>query len=276
MKVKPDESVLMAYLYGELDAEEMKRVEEYLYANPEAQKEIQDLAQVRKGFSALTDREVIPPPILWEPAYHRFWQTPYFKVLTGIAASLIIVFVTGWLTGLSMRVADGELRIGFGAKASPPATLTAEAVQRMISESLAKNNQALASGWATTEQRLTESIRLSLASNALTNRDALVKQVASATQDQVREYVAALQEENARMMKNYLTLSASEQQQVIEELLVDFSRYLNQQRTNDLLELQQRLTRIEQNTDLFKQETEQLLTSIIASVDETDTKEIRN
>jgi hypothetical protein len=276
MKAKPDESVLMAYLYGELDADEMKRVEEYLLANPEALKEIQELVLVQKGLSTLTDREVIPPPIIWEPAAHRFWQTTYFKILTGIAASIIIILGTGWLTGLTIRAGDGELHIGFGIRPPQTAPLTAEEVQRMISESLTENNRVLASGWATTEQRLSESIRQSLAGAALNNRQALVKQVATATQDQVREYVAALQEENARMMKNYLTLSANEQQQVIEELLVDFSRYLNQQRSNDLLELQQRLTSIEQNTDLFKQETEQILTSIIASVEGTDTKEIRN
>ena len=100
--------------------------------------------------------------------------------------------------------------------------------------------------------------------------------MARATHDQVRDYVEALQQENARMMKDYLALSASEQQQVIEELLVDFSRYLNQQRASDLQVLQTRLASIEQNTDLFKQETEQILTSIIASVEGGNTKEIRN
>lgn len=276
MNAKPDDSVLIAYLYGELDADEKKRVEEYLEANPEALKELQLLQKLRKHLSAVTDKEVIPPPIVWKPATQRFWQMPYFKRLTGIAASVTVLLFAGWLTGLTVRVAGGELRIGFGQPVVRPDSPTTEDVQRMIAESIEENNHTLVSGWATAEQRLTESIRQSLTSNTFANRDELVKQVARATRDQVHDYVAALQQENARMMKDYLTLSASEQQQVIEELLVDFSRYLNQQRANDLQVLQTRLASIEQNTDLFKQETEQILTSIIASVEGGNTKEIRN
>lgn len=276
MNFKPDEGLLMAYLYGELGTDDKRRVEEYLATNPEVLKEIQALQQVRKGLSAITDKEVIPPPVVWEPAGSRLWHAPYFKTSIGIAASLTLLIMVGWLTGLNLRLAGGELHIGFGEQTQKIESLTAQEVQRMITASLQENNRALTSDWTSAELRLAESIRQSLASNGIANRDALVKQVANATHDQVRNYVAALQEENARMMKEYLTLSANEQQQVIEELLIDFSRYLNQQRATDLQTLQTRLTAIEQNTDLFKQETEQILTSIIASVEGGNTKEIRN
>ncbi|QOI97608.1 MAG: hypothetical protein HRU69_08940 [Flammeovirgaceae bacterium] len=276
MNFKPDEGLLMAYLYGELGTDEKRRVEEYLAGNPEALKEVQALQHVRKGLSAITDKEIIPPPMVWGSSGHRFWHDPYIKTSMGIAATITLLVMVGWLTGLNFRLADGELHIGFGKPVEKPESLTAQEVQRMIAASLQENNRALAADWASAEQRLTESIRHSLASNMLANRDALIKQVASATHQQVRDYVSALQEENARMMKDYLTLSANEQQQVIEELLIDFSRYLNQQRTTDLQTLQTRLTAIEQNTDLFKQETEQILTSIIASVEGGNTKEIRN
>jgi hypothetical protein len=276
MNFKPDESLIVAYLYGELGEDERKQVEAYLAGNPEALKEIQILQQIRKGLSSVQDKEIIPPAMVWGQSSNRLWHAPYFKTLIGIAATITLLLAAGWLTGLNFRFTEGELRIAFGTPVNQPALLTAHEVQRMIEASLHENNRALVSGWATAEQRLTESIRQSLASNATANRDALVKQVASATREQVQDYVSAMQEENTRMMKDYLMLTANEQQQVVEELLVDFSRFLNQQRTNDLLTLQTRLTSIEQNTDLFKQETEQILTSIIASVEGGDTKEIRN
>lgn len=276
MNFKPDIGSLLAYLYGELGEDDRKRVEEYLAANPEALKQIEALRQIRRGLSMVTDKEVLPPPIVWDPANIPFWHTSHFKAILGIAASVMLLILAGWLTGLNFRLTEGELHIGFGKPVEKPEALTSEEVQRMIAASLQENNRALVSGWATAEQRLTESIRQSLASTATANRDVLVKQVARATHEQVKDYVSALQDENTRMMKYYLTLTANEQQQVVEELLIDFSRYLNQQRTNDLQQLQTRLTNIEQNTDLFKQETEQILTSIIASVEGVDTKEIRN
>jgi hypothetical protein len=53
--------------------------------------------------------------------------------------------------------------------------------------------------------------------------------------------------------------------------LVDFSKYLQQQRTDDLQLVQSRLNNLEQNTDMFKQETEQILSSIITSVGSNST-----
>lgn len=276
MSFKPDENLLIAYLYGELDTEVSAQVDAYLASHPEALKEMQVLQHLRKHLSAVADKEVIAPPMVWEPADNRFLKTPRVKTLIGIAASIILLVLTGWLTDLHLRVTENELHIGFGKPADKPALLTADDVQRMIASSLQENNRVLASDWASMQTRLTESIRQSLASSSTTNHDELIRQVAGATHEQVKAYVTALQEENTRILKDYLALTANEQQQVIEELLVDFSKYLNQQRTNDLQVLQTRLANIEQNTDLFKQETEQILTSIIASVEGGNTKEIRN
>lgn len=278
MNFKPDETLLMAYLYDELVAEEKRKVEEYLAANPQAAQELSHLQQLRKNLSALQDKEVIVPPLVWSGSGRRVWQAPYFKTIAGIAASLALLFVTAWFTNLRVTVSGSELRLGFGKSMTPATsnTVTAGEVQQMIEASLRENNNRLALGWNAAEQRLAESVRQSLASQASAGREELVKQVARATDEQIRMYVNTLQEENTRMIKDYLTLTASEQHQVIEELLVDFSKYLNQQRLTDLQMLQTRLTNIEQNTDLFKQETEQILTSIITSVEGGNSKEIRN
>ena len=41
MNYKPDEATLIAYLYGELDSEGCKQVEEYLLENPEERKRME-------------------------------------------------------------------------------------------------------------------------------------------------------------------------------------------------------------------------------------------
>jgi hypothetical protein len=72
-------------------------------------------------------------------------------------------------------------------------------------------------------------------------------------------------------VKDYFQLTTNEQQKYIESLLVDFSKYMQQQRNNDLQVLQTRLQNVEQNTTVFKQETEQILASIISSGAPTST-----
>ena len=92
-----------------------------------------------------------------------------------------------------------------------------------------------------------------------------MKASAQASEDQVRIFVSGLQSDNLRLMKDYLKLSSTEQQKYVEGLLVDFSKYLQEQRNQDLALFQTRMSSIEKNTNQFKQETEQILTSIITS-----------
>jgi hypothetical protein len=92
-----------------------------------------------------------------------------------------------------------------------------------------------------------------------------VKQASLASQDQIKDFLSTAQTENMRLVKDYFQLTSGEQKKYIEDLLVDFAQYLQQQRTDDLRVVQSRLNNIEQNSDMFKQETEQILSSIISN-----------
>jgi hypothetical protein len=168
---------------------------------------------------------------------------------------------------------EQELRISFGGSSgtntvqntSPVASLSSEEVQAMINASLNQNNLAMQSSWKETQQQLDASITKSLESNSK-KIDKLVRQASVASQDQVRQFVSGMQTENLQLVKNYFKLSSDEQKKYIESLLIDFSKYLQQQRSDDLQLVQRRLNSLEQNTDVFKQETEQILSSIITTV----------
>jgi len=92
-----------------------------------------------------------------------------------------------------------------------------------------------------------------------------VQQVASASQTQVQAYMASMQQQNLKSMQEYLTLTSNDQKAYIEGLLVDFAKYLQQQRNDDLRLLQAKITDVEQNNNQFKAETEQILTSLISN-----------
>ncbi len=271
MSYKPDESVLMAYLYDELNADEKLKVEKYVQENPEAMKELEQLQHLRKMMSVVEDKEVIAPPIVMEDSRLRFfWNDPFAKTIVGIAASLLLLMVAGKLLDLNVNYSNRELRLSFGApveiKTQVPmnASLSAEEVQRMINESMQQNNQIVQANWSESQKKLDESISKNLALNSAKINN-LVQQASNASQNQIRDYVASLQNQNQQMVKDYFQLTTSEQQKYIESLLVDFSKYLQQQRNNDLEAIQTRLVSVEQNTTVFKKETEQILASIISN-----------
>lgn len=271
MNYKPDEGTWIAYLYGELDAAETEQVRLYLELHPEELKKLQALAEVRNVISHIQDKEVIAPPIFMADADVKpLWQSSYFKTVISIAASLLFLMVAGRFLGTEINYSGGELKISFGGKREPvkeeraqPA-LTEEKVKEMIQTSLASNNEVITSNWTEDQKRLSQSIRQNLDQNSK-KIDALMKGASDASQEQVRGFVASLQNENLKLMKDYFQLSAADQKKYTESLLVDFSQYLKEQRNQDMILFQTRVSSIEKNTDQFKQETEQLLASIIST-----------
>jgi small-conductance mechanosensitive channel len=270
MNYKPDEGMLMAYLYGELNATEAEKVQSYLQTHPEELKKLQGLRELRTVISNIQDQEVIAPPLFMDDANVKpLWQSNYFKTVMSIAASLLFLMVAGKFLGTEISYSNGELAINFGGKKEPvkeivQPSLTEEKVKEMIQNSLASNNEVITANWTEDQKRLSQSIRQNLDQNSK-KIDALMKGAADASQAQVRGFVASLQNENLKLMKDYFQLSTADQKKYTEGLLVDFSEYLKEQRRQDLMILQTRVNSIEKNTDQFKQETEQILASIIST-----------
>lgn len=271
MNYKPDEATLMAYLYGELQATEAAKVQGYLQQNPEALAKMQDFGTVRELMGQVQNKEVIAPPIfMGDDNAKPLWQTGYFRMALSIAASLLFIMVAGRLLGTEINYQNGELKISFGGKKEIPnvanamPSVTEEKVQAMIESSLSKNNEVLEASWNEEQQKLSRSIANNLDMNSK-RIDGLMKTASQATQEEVRGFVASLQNENLKLMKDYFQLSSTDQKKYMESLLADFSGYLKEQRKQDLMMVQTRVTSLEKNTDLFKQETEQILASIISS-----------
>lgn len=285
MNFKVNEQDWMAYLYGELEGEEKARFEQYLLEHPEAKAEFERLKTTRKLLTAVEDKEVIAPPIFVGDSKQRFiWNAPYFKTILSIAASLLLVILVGKITGTKISYGNNEFKMSFGNHAEQQKTnagteknsLTADEIQKMINQSLSENNEAVTASLKESQEKLDKSIRKNLALNS-GKVDQLVREAAKASQAQINQYVSSLQSENMQAVKDYFQLTSTEQKKYIENLLVDFSQYMQQQRNNDLQVVETRLNSLQQNTDIFKQETEQILTSIISTVgNSTESKETNN
>jgi hypothetical protein len=279
MSYKPDEKTMIDYLYGELEGQEKAKVEEYFRLNPEARLQFEKLAGVKSMLREVKDKEVIAPPIvLGEANQRRLWDIPYLKTVMSIAASLVLVILAARVSGARVSISENEFRLSFGEVPAAPMTepvsqpsLTAVQVQQMIRQSLDENNSILNTNWKESQKALEASIRTNLVTNS-GKMDDVIKKASSASQEQIQQYVSAMQTENMQLVKDYFKLTASEQKQYIEGLLVDFAKYLQQQQKDEMQLVQVRLSNIEENTNVFKQETEHILTSIISTVGNTPAK----
>ena len=251
----PDESVLISWLYGELDEAEKAKVEKYFQENPEKLEEMQQLGGVKDVMSNVRDKEVIAPPLFMndEEKVVPIWRTSSFRIITTIAASFLLIIVVGKVLGTEIRYNSGSLVISFGKSITAEGGLTAMQVQQMIDESNSKNKEAL-----------DLAIKQSLESNTMKVND-LVRQASNASKADIRNFVSSLQRDNLTQVHDYLQLSATDQRKYIDDLVVEFSKYLQEQRNQDLNMFQARFSKLEQNTDDLKTETEQILASIISS-----------
>ena len=265
MNYKPDESTLIAYLYGELNEKEVKKLEAYFQEHPDELASLRSLGAVREVMSHTQDKEVIAPPVFVDDAGARpLWHSSYFRVSLGIAAAILFLLVAGKLLGPEINYSKGELRISFGKQLeqkAEPAGVTEEKVNELISTSLTKNNASFAASRTEDQRKLMQTL-VDFNSKKM---DALTQTVSQASQEQVRSFVSNLQDQNLKLMKDYFQLSTVDQKKYMENMLVDFSNYLQEQRKQDLQFVQAKVNSLEKNNNQFKQETEQILTSLISN-----------
>lgn len=267
MNYKPDEATLIAYHYGELEGDERANVEAYLDRYPAERKRLEEWQHAREIMGHLRDKEVIAPPIVFGEHHRSFWQEGYVRMSLGIAASLLVVVIAARLLGMSASYKAGELRIGFIQPLEPTpaaAMLSEEKVAAMIQASLKENNNTLQASWNNDRKDLEQNIKENIFSNS-ERIEQLVQKVSKGQQQQVRQFVDQLQADNLKLMKDYLQMSNEGQKQYVETLLVDFSKYLQEQRKQDVQYFQAGLNDIRENTSQFKKETEQILTSLMGT-----------
>ncbi|HEX8039928.1 MAG TPA: hypothetical protein VF490_12295 [Chryseosolibacter sp.] len=290
MSYRPDEKDWMAYLYGEMEEGEKLKFESYIEQHADAREELGRWKNLRAMLSRADEKEVIAPPLFIDDRRRSvggravYWlRTPYVKIAMSVAASLLVVILAGSATRTRMTISGHEFRLSFGEvqegkegqqnAASP--ILSEAQVQEMINTSLNRNNSLMQANLEETQKKLDASIRKNLALNSGRIND-LLKQASTASQQQITQYVQGMRQENMQQVKDYFQLTSTEQKKYIENLLVDFAQYLQQQRNSDLELVQTQMKSLEQNTNLFKQETEQILSGIITTVGTPVRQETRN
>ena len=268
MKYNMSEEKLMAYLYGECNAEERVEVEKYFGENPDELKKFKEMVFAKDALGKIADKEVIAPPLFMydEKPVISLWRSGFVRYAAGIAAAFVIVMIGAKLLGLQLNYSSNQFTLSFGAPALNEVNtgLSPEQVQGMISAALIKNNEVVQTSWDESQTKMKETLQQNV---ALTSQkvDEITKSVASASQEEIRQFMQSLRSENNQLVQDYIRLSSNDQKQYIESLLVDFSKYMQEQRNQDLNVLSTRLNTLEADNTLFRQEAGQILTSLISN-----------
>lgn len=229
MSYKPTEEHLIAYLYGELPADDMARVKAYLEANPSAKAQLHELNDTRLIFSELEDEEAsFPIQLNTEADQKSEWH--YWRPFVAIAAGLLLILSFGWLTNFGISYNEDGFRLGYQEEVKG---LSQEEVARMI-----------AADRTSTVNDMKEFVNV--------GRDSIQNELnainASLDQEQANLIYASEKED---LMDNMILLSESlsdDYREILRQLIVSFSNNIESQRIQDLQNIQTAFSDLEDAT----------------------------
>lgn len=254
---------LMDYLYGELSPEEQVAFENNLNAHPELLQELNELRNTRSQM-AMKDKEVLDPFLvgqggnsMWVTA--RVFSNVLLKPAMGLAAAISLVLLIGYVTSLDISTQDGYLNVSFGKQQQPDMTQYVSKAEfvRLMDEVQSKES--------TYETRLASMER---DVQSVDTRVASIKEPGSTMNEsqQLSSLALQLQKDNLRFLEQYMAQTATSQERLIEGMLRDFSSYLEEQREQDLRNIQYSLQTLKANQEQSMLETNEVLASIITKV----------
>jgi hypothetical protein len=263
----------MAYLYNEMTPEEKIRFEKFLSENKDLQKELEDLQAVRQQLGTWKDKEIMEPITITEQGGPRQWLSPfiprksfYLRPILAVAASLALLLLLGYLTHFQISFRNNDLFIGFQHAENENIQLDEEQIMSLVDQKIAEHHRALNQMIQSSDSAV--NMRFASLETALETQEQrhhLPPGRSDNVQD-LKEYVKLVQQNQNKMFVDYLQTLNDQQQQYFKSMLAQFSDYLQEQRTEDLLMIQNNLLTLKENQDQQKQETSQVLARILTSV----------
>jgi len=262
---------LLDYLYDEMTSGARTAFEVKMEQDQALRKEYEALKEVKSQLGELHDKDVMEPFPVWSntPTANRrkvknqkeiIWLRP----VTAVAASLLILMFVGYLTNFSVSITSQGLHIGYGTISS------AEEIKRLddtikerVAQGIEQNNKLILAKIGASDSSF--QYKFAALENALAKELTSNKDKAIDAKD-LQNFLAELETKNSEMWKGYLKLTSSQQQEYFKTMLTQFNDYMQEQRNQDLTRIQNNFIELKETQTIQKQETDQVLTSLLASI----------
>ena len=255
---KVDERVLMALLYGELEPDEQKRVEEQLKNQPEMAAKFNELKEVSHFIGKLEDQEPGEPLIIdGTPDNTKLnnWA-PWLAA----AASLLLLVVVGFLTNTSISIDQNRLTMTFGKETAT------RAVSGVNSEELTD---------ALKQQEELFSNRVHEMHEDITNKLSVLEQGSSSqngsiSESELQAYLTTYRERQLAEMTSLLEQNISSQRGELKAFLTEYHQFLEERRLQDLQLIEAGFQAMQEDVYKQKTETDEILANILTTAKNTN------
>ena len=262
---------LLDYLYDEMTSGERTAFEVKMEQDQALRKEYEALKQVKSQLGELHDKDVMEPFPVWSnPAaanrrnVKNRKEIIWLRPVTAVAASLLILMFVGYLTNFSVSITSQGWHVGYGAIATDKEIKNrGDEIKELVAQSIEQNNKLLLAKIGASDSSfhsrfaaLENNVAKELASNKAKAVDA----------NDLKNFLAELETKNSEMWKGYLKLTSIQQQEYFKTMLTQFNDYMQEQRNEDLTRIQNNLVELKETQTIQKQETDQVLTNLLATI----------
>ncbi len=262
---------LLDYIYGEMSATEQKAFEQKLREDSKLKSEYDELTSVREELGKLEDKEVMEPFSTWGRRKSSSWngrnkrRLVVFRPITAVAASLLILMVVGYLTGFSVSLNKTGFQVGYGKfiSSTKEKVFTEDEVKSLLKSEIEKNNSMILARIGSSEQE--NNSRFASLETSLIQTEELNNQKYATNEDVERFFVSA-ESKNIESLQKYLATTSAYQQEYFKTMLTQFGEFMQEQRSADLNMIRSSFVEIKQSQNLQKKETEQVIASILTTV----------
>jgi hypothetical protein len=271
MKFKPDKSMLISYLYGELDKNDHEKVEAYLASEPEVLKEMEEMRATRQMLSHLKDKDIGAPLVVKPNLNRRPAFGSFSKYAAAVTLLLGLLLLFGKISGARISLDNTGFSLSFSADQTREElnphqmTMSEEALREIIHTSMQQHEAQLQERWTSRQEEWETAMGKKLDKYSMQDEQ-LKDIVTKEAENRVNAYFDALQQQNMAMMETYWQEVAMVQKEYMTAILEDFAMGLQTVREKDLVYLQSRLNGLERDRDQFQLEMEQMLSHLIINV----------
>lgn len=267
MEGKVDKAQIIDYLYGDLSAKERELMEEAIEKNGDLKKEVEEMTGVMGFLGKLEDKEVIPPEFVFPDEHQKsisFFNSGIFKSIASIAASLLILLISAYVTGFYIsQNADGVL-IGF-INDNSTQSVSKEEVRNIMQEVMAAYNEERDDKLESLNTKFTTQLE----STKSENLNSLKEYLASNSDDSremMKNYIQQSNLTNRKMIADFFQVSTEQQEDYLKTVLTDFTQFYNNQRKQDLETIRTGLLDYRDLNDQKQYETELVLVNLVDMV----------
>ena len=213
-----NKSDLIDYLYAEMDEEKRMKFEALVEGDPNLLKELEELKRLRELLGSHADAQPTGTPIIFHKSASS--NKGFYLKLMAVAASILIILFTGYMTDVSLSLGKGRVLFTFGEE-----TLSEPAWQDLVAAELMNQQNAFT--------KELEIMRRELVNSIAQNQEGSGMQPARLTQE-LASFGNRIKKENQLWTANLLEDVSEQQNDKTEALLNQLLLYIDQRRTEDM------------------------------------------